>query len=213
MITKVITDKDGERYIGICNHCGNNTSQKVLFTHIGSEIAYIPNGDEVSFEVEYRLTECGTCENISLYGKPEFDDHLFGHVLYPRQSNLSSSIPAEIRKVYDEAKLISKLAPNAFAVQIRRALEFLCKDKKISGKNLSGQLKEMAKQGLIPPILATMTDGIRILGNIGAHASNMGVKSEDISLIDDFFKAILEYVYVAPNKIEVFKKRLGEIKK
>lgn len=213
MIRKVIVDKDGERYIGICAHCGNNTSQNVLFKHIGSEIAYMPSGEEIDFEVEYRLTKCGTCENVLLYGNPEYlNEELFGALLYPIQSNLSDSIPVEICKVYEEAKSISKLAPNAFVVQIRRALEFLCNDKKIKGRNLNDRVKEMARMGLIPPALATMTDGIRIFGNIGAHASSVEIKPEDVLLVDDFFKAILEYVYVAPNKMDVLKKRLNEMK-
>lgn len=211
MIEKIIKGEAGERYIGRCDHCGSITSQKILFQHTGAES--FEDEAMLTFQVDYVLTECETCNSILLYGRPEYDDEIFlGHVLYPAQSNLSTSIPIEIRQVYAEAKMISKLAPNAFAVQIRRALEYLCDDKKISGRNLNEQVKNMVEMGLVPPVLATMTNGLRILGNVGAHASSVEVEAKDVVLIDDFFKAILEYIYVAPGKIEVLRKRLEEMK-
>jgi hypothetical protein len=51
-----------------------------------------------------------------------------------------------------------------------------------------------------------------VLGNLGAHAlENVEITSYDASLANDFFRAIIEYVYVAPGKVDSFKKRLGEM--
>ena len=58
-----------------------------------------------------------------------------------------------------------------------------------------------------------MTDVIRILGNYGAHASDVEVTRQDVQVMDDFFIALLEYVYVAPQKLENLKKRLSKLKK
>lgn len=213
MIEKIISDKDGERYIGPCNHCGNVTSQRILFQYEGSEIAQMGDGKTQAFDVYYSLTKCEVCDDVLLYGRPEYDDETyFGYVLYPEQKSLSDAVPLEIRKVYSEAKAISKIAPNAFAVQIRRALEFLCTEKKVKGKDLNEQIGSMAEMGMIPPVLATMTNGIRHFGNIGAHASDVEVTKGDVVLIDDFFKAIVEYVYVAPGKIDALQKRLESMK-
>jgi len=213
MYKKVIRDTDGEKYINICHHCGNNTPQKVLYKYIGNETVYASDGEPIDINCEYRLVECGTCEQVMLYYKPEYENEdLFGTVIYPSDKGLPDSVPNEVRKAYNDASIISKLSPNAFAVQIRRALEFICKDKKIKGKNLCQMIENLAMENMIPPVLSEMTDGLRILGNYSAHASDIEFTPEDVILMDDFFKAILEYLYIAPNKIEIFRKRLNEIK-
>ena len=214
MYNKLITDKDGEKYVGLCSHCGNDTSQKILFRYVGSEkIDFGPN-DDFDVPVDYTLVECMTCEELLLYYRPAYEqDELLGFTLYPSQAVISSSVPQNIRKAYGEARRIYKLAPNAFAILIRRALEFICKDKKIAGRNLKECVGNMASSGLIPPVLSEMADGLRILGNYGAHASDIEFTFEDTVLMDDFIKAILEYVYVAPDKISRFKMRINSIKK
>lgn len=53
-----------------------------------------------------------------------------------------------------------------------------------------------------------MTDVLRLLGNIGAHAAGQSVKLGHVRAIDDFFRAIIEYVYVAPSKLKEFRDRL-----
>ena len=53
-----------------------------------------------------------------------------------------------------------------------------------------------------------MTDVLRIFGNRGAHAASKEVKPVHTLAIDDFFRAVVEYVYVAPSKLSEFHKSL-----
>jgi hypothetical protein len=48
---------------------------------------------------------------------------------------------------------------------------------------------------------------------MGAHASEMSVTTPDTWVLDDFFKAIIEYVYVAPSKLKDFRGKLEERRK
>ena len=50
-----------------------------------------------------------------------------------------------------------------------------------------------------------MTDVLRLLGNIGAHAVEQSIKPIHVIVIDDFFHLIIEYVYVAPSKLKEFR--------
>jgi hypothetical protein len=50
---------------------------------------------------------------------------------------------------------------------------------------------------------------MRHIGNLGAHAGDDDLDFWDAELLDDFFRAIVEYVYVAPSKIERLKQRIG----
>lgn len=208
---------DGEKdFVRYCTHCSNKAPQSVLFKY---EIL-----DEETFSsstlVEYFLVKCATCNMPSLYVRLDADFgitdddaiDILGTRVYPKIDSLSESVPINIRDVYSKTLKILKINPEAFCVQIRRLLEFVCIDKGIKGKNLDRMLKEMTEKGLIPKVLSEMSNNLRVLGNLGAHAlENVEITSYDASLANDFFRAIIEYVYVAPGKVDSFKKRLGEM--
>jgi len=79
---------------------------------------------------------------------------------YP-QVGLDSSVPYSVAKIYREAERIKQIAPNAYAVQIRRALEAVCKDRGSLKKTLAQRLKELADKGEIPMALIEATDMLR----------------------------------------------------
>jgi len=123
-------------------------------------------------------------------------------LLYPAPRALGEAIPKEIRKSYEEARKVEKISPNAFAVLIRRSLELLCKDQKAKGNNLKEQIADLSERGIIPKPLVAMAETLRFIGNIGAHKIEVNIDLEETSAIDDFLVAMLEYVYVAPDKIK-----------
>jgi hypothetical protein len=53
-----------------------------------------------------------------------------------------------------------------------------------------------------------MAQQLRLIRNLGAHNAGDEVTEEDVPIILDFLEAILEYLYVAPAKIEVVRQRL-----
>jgi hypothetical protein len=101
------------------------------------------------------------------------------------------------------------LAPNAFAVQIRRALEALCEDREARGSNLQKRLLDLSEKGEIPSVLAEAGDVLRLIGNMGAHASDNSVHPLLALTIDEFFRAIIEYVYLAPKKMQDFREKMN----
>jgi hypothetical protein len=107
-----------------------------------------------------------------------------------------------------EAAQIQNIAPNAYAVMLRRALEALCDDREIEDGVLQVRLAALARRGEIPPVLAEMTAVLRVLGNAGAHSSAQNISVPLTWGMDDFFRAIVEYVYVAPRKLQDFKQRI-----
>ena len=129
-------------------------------------------------------------------------------LVWPDESRLHRSVPQAIRDCYSEAYPIIHLAPSAFAGQIRRALEFLCKDKGAAGRNLAQQVEWLATQQMIPGSLATMAASLRIFGNVAVHATEKKITREEAWALDGFFRSIVEYVYVAPAKLLEFEKRL-----
>ncbi len=54
-----------------------------------------------------------------------------------------------------------------------------------------------------------MTHAVRFFGNVGAHAAEISITADEASLIHEFFIAIIEYVYIAPDKINSLTSRLS----
>ena len=169
----------------------------------------VDDGEEDQYDGLYLVARCETCKEILLY-----------HSIYDGESTLifpnitlGKSVPEEISKIYEEATRIKSVAPNAFAVQIRRALEAICIDRGSSKKNLAAQLKELGEKGEIPKTLSEASDILRVIGNIGAHANKKDVHPLQALALDEFFKAIVEYVYVSPSKIESFRARMDSYNK
>lgn len=194
-----------------CGHCNNIAPHRVVFQTQTSEVWDQIDDQEIIQTFIYHVVECGTCKHISVLGgfELELGTNLQNHpVLFPESNELDGSVPAPIRPVYSEAAKIRKRAPNAFAGQIRKALEYLCKDKNAAGQDLYHQLQSMASMGVLPSVLAEMSDIIRQIGNAGVHADKGELNIWDADLVDEFFKSVVNYVYIAPAKIERLRKLL-----
>jgi hypothetical protein len=205
------------RNIGFCPHCGNKSPQKLIHTQGTSGTGWIiEDGEEVDLTVVYFVASCETCNHILVYRAVEEipDDKYFtsAELVFPESGKLPSPVPKTVSNIYSEALRIKNLAPNAFAVQIRRALEALCEDRGAKNGTLQNMLNELSTKGEIPSTLIEATDLLRLIGNIGAHASEDSVKPWQVRTLDEFFRAIVEYVYIAPSKIKEFREGLKKFK-
>ena len=118
-------------------------------------------------------------------------------------------VPARILKLYEEIAPLRHIAPNAFAGQIRRALEFICRDQKAQGETLFQQVKDLVSRGTFPGYFAEIADLMRHIGNLGAHASDHDIDNWDAELLDDFFRSVVDYVYIVPSKLKRLKHRFA----
>lgn len=206
---------DAVRRVAYCPHCGNRAPQKLIRRQRYLERTWSgPDGAEIDpTHWSTFIVVCETCGQILLYDNlaDETDDAHFDtcELVYPRSARLHISVPRRIAEVYEEASRIREIAPNAFAVQIRRALEALCEDRGVRKGALQTRLRTLTESREIPPVLAEASEVLRLLGNVGAHRSDESVHPLLATAIDDFFRAIVEYVYVAPSKLEDFKSRMA----
>jgi Domain of unknown function (DUF4145) len=63
---------------------------------------------------------------------------------------------------------------------------------------LNKKLNDLAEKGEIPTKLVEVAHSLRKLRNFGAHASLGELTRDEIPILDDLCRAILEYVYNAP---------------
>ncbi len=195
-----------DRVKSLCDHCGNVSFKHQLYS------------SDIRVGSFYRLYRCEICENVLLQkvlwitnamDRDRVRVHKREEIvqLWPLAHSLPSEVPNRISEVYEEARSVRK-SPSSFVVQIGRALEVMTRDLKAKGKTLNNRLNFLITQGVIPRVFGEMGHINRIFRNWGAHDAEISVKPEDVQTVDDFFKALIEYVYVAPAKVERVKKRI-----
>jgi Domain of unknown function (DUF4145) len=127
---------------------------------------------------------------------------------YPTSRNsLSCPLPPEAQRSYDEAiRCEESGASLATVVMVGRTLEAVCKEHFPDPKNLSifAGIDRLHRDGVISDQLKLWADQLRVLRNIGAHATNDAVTIDDAREAMDFMKAILENVYDLGPKFKQF---------
>lgn len=151
---------------------------------------------------KYELLLCLACEKVTLTEyfehscmDPE-DNNL--ETLYPPQGVKLFYLPSSVQKAYEAALKARAIDANAYAILLGRMLEIVCENRKVKGESLYDKLKTLAEKGEIPNNLVGVAHGLRMLRNIGAHEPLEGLSSDEIPILDDLSRAILEYIYIAP---------------
>jgi len=193
-----------------CLHCGNKAAQKQIARYDQDvSLGIWAGGEEILTDNYVFLFECKTCKGLSLKtiysetvdssGYINFDGM---NSLYPISKEFPENMPFNIVKSYKEARKVKRISPVAFSILIRKSLEELCKDRKAKGKTLKGKIEYLAKNNILPSSFIKMVNSIRTFGNIGAHEIEVDLTEEQVDILDDFFIALIEYVYIAPNKMK-----------
>jgi Domain of unknown function (DUF4145) len=195
-----------------CGYCDKVASQKVVAQYVQTIGQVYELGGEGFYDQQdwtLRLSLCESCEVVNYSVE---DDGAEVTVLYPKSSTEFQGLPENVAKAYKAARAVRLIDANAFAVLLGRALELVCLDRKANGKTLHAQLEDLSKRGEIPGPLADMANQLRILRNIGAHAGLGELTKSEVPILDDLCKAILEYVYVAPNRVAKVSQRIENLK-
>lgn len=190
--------------------------QEVVFSCKAAAPAYSPDGTlhhGVMPDNQYFLLCCSTCSDFAFYSGIEAFSWDEAELEYPSRYRLDRSVPEEISLIYQEAKRIQTISPNAFAVLLRRALEALCDDRGVETGTLASRLQQLADRGEIPGALAGISAVLRELGNAGAHNTKQRVTVPLTWRMDEFFWTLIEYVYVAPHRLAEFTNNLKKYEK
>lgn len=200
--------------IFLCGHCGNNTT----YEQRGEYQIKIPQYDAenktwVEDQIQWVVDECMTCHKPTLteYYLDAIAVDVQGKVLYPSTQAKLTNLPPKIERAFTAAIKVKNIEPNACAVLVGRTLEAACNHEQAQGRTLAQKLNYLAQNGRIPNTLAEMARQLKELRNLGAHDAEDEVTEQDVPIILDFLEAILEYLYVAPAKIEAVRARLARL--
>lgn len=197
-----------------CGYCDNLALQKVVAQYVHTtggcyqdEIeTYFVAGDEWALQ----MSLCALCDTVNF---TVTDDGVNFTVLYPKSHINLQLLPGNVEKAYKAARAIRLIDANAFGVLLGRVLELVCIDRNAVGSTLYKQLKDLATKGEIPGPLADMAHQLRALRNFGAHAALGELTESEIPILDNLCEAILDYVYIAPNRVAEIAKHINELEK
>lgn len=195
-----------------CGHCDNKAPMKIRFEFTEGEPDE-ETGNIFSLDT-YQLLDCPACQGIilqnttELFGIPGSEEIRSTTTLYPADRKRPIGLPKSIAREYESAMKVRKIDANAYGVLMGRLLEIVCEDRQAEGRTLNDKLADLSSKGEIPDKLVSVAKSIRQLRNHGAHATLGGLSASDVPVLDDLARAILEYLYSAPELVRRAEARL-----
>ena len=202
-----------------CGHCQNNAPMEIV-AHYAEDLSdpfpesYADSWRSITRDVAeiYQLCKCPACHRVTLrhciWSDDIHPDEIEFHFLYPQTEKKLAGLPQDIETAYNAALQVRTISPNAYAVLLGRVLEMVCEDRSATGKNLYSKLSDLANKGEIPTKLVDVAQRLRDLRNVGAHATLGELTESEVPILDTLIKALLEYVYAAPQLVELADQRL-----
>lgn len=171
---------DFENNTYTCPYCGCKQSYegKVDEKELGYELWRTRKSRETDIRVLHIHCSNKACSKITVVARDKVTKKQFD--LYPQHAHkeFPDYVPSAIRSDYVEAVTIMQDSPKASATLLRRCLQGMIRDYwGIKKKTLKEEIDEL--QTRVPAAQWKAIDGLRRLGNIGAHME------KDINLIVD----------------------------
>ena len=148
--------------------------------------------------------KCPQCEKYSIFAKElgsYAKDLNIPLIPISLAKQFPDYIPQAIRKDYEEAYSIVNLSPKASATLSRRCLQGMIRDfYGISKSRLYDEISEL--QNIVPPSQWKAIDGLRSIGNIGAHMEKdintiIDVDPDEAEKLLKLIELLIEKWYIA----------------
>jgi len=145
---------------------------------------------EVEME-EHDLTfaECSSCHQTSIW--------LNRGLIYPRKStveNPNEFMPSEVKKLYEEARLVFSMSPRSSAALLRLALEVLLPHIGAEKGSINDMIGQLARERKAIERVSKAMDVVRVTGNNAVHPGVLDIAEEDSREISMTLFKILNYI-------------------
>ena len=146
----------------------------------------------------YNYAVCTVCSAPMLLRQEDYGDGLGRHQqLYPvLRRQIRFAVPHTVLASYDEAVRCETVkAWMGCAVMVGRALEGICRDFDPATRSIQDGLRKMLEAGAISQEMHEWGDGLRVVRNVGAHATSDRVSAADARHALDFLQALIEILF------------------
>lgn len=187
----------------VCGHCNNLSPMKIVSTYSNTQITEVKDSSPWEAGNIFEILLCPSCNRVSLRTyywnvDMETEDEITYKYLYPISVRLPLGLPEAIKRGYDAALKVRHVDSNAFGVLIGRTIEMVCEDRGAKGLHLGNRLSILARKGEIPTKLVGIAKALARLRNVGAHPTLGELTPDEVPIVDDLCRALLDYVYNAP---------------
>ncbi len=161
---------------------------------------------------------CPNCEKTSVNIKPMLDGKVLRTIpIVPLSGarKFPDFVPEIIREDYEEAYSILHLSPKASATLARRCLQTMIADFwGVKKKNLADSIRELEDE--ISPSLMIAIDGIRKIGNIGAHMEKdvnliIDIEAHEAELLLELLETLIEDWYIKRYEHNLLQEKIKNI--
>lgn len=196
-------------------HCPN--CDKAVLAEVLARWQVNPNhGDEWETH-QWTATRCQSCNVPLLFiqqteaGMSDWPEREQAFPETDRQ--LPWPVPANIRNDFAEARRDMRTrAYTSAALMARRVVDAIRKEQGYPQGSLFDGLTAMKDAGVINDRLYEWADTARVVGNEGAHDTDVPVGHEDAEEVLRFIEALADYLYVFQRQYEEFKRRRRVLK-
>ena len=152
----------------------------------------------------WSITKSISATHMGTGGKLRFPKE--AEMIYP--DNGVASLPAEdmpddVKEEYVEAARIFTRSPRGAAALLRLGLQKLCKHLGQDGKNINTDIRNLAAQNIVPPLVVKVADTVRITGNNAVHPGEMSDEGDQVaSKMFDLLNFIVKKSISEPKELE-----------
>ncbi|NUB27225.1 DUF4145 domain-containing protein [Azospirillum brasilense] len=212
---KDLMDHNGIKWIYlICPHCGT----RVKFSPIH---VVVVKGEELGMLTRdyHYLCKCEYCNDVvyAKFWEVDFDPdwHFAYEMHFPAAIfNGSVDLPEQVNVSFSEAtKCLNADASLATLVMCRRTVEAIVRDKGgSSGGGLYSEIDKLIKDGTLPDSMGRLANVIRMVGNKGAHASELATDSKQARDAYELTKKMIDVIYLVPRQVHEIRSKLEQEK-
>jgi hypothetical protein len=181
-----------------CPHCGH----KGTFVNV-----FGPDTQETNLHIWFGMRRCPNdkCKCAIFFVAGDNGDIVYMYP-NPKISFDAQKIPGRIKSAFDEALIChSNNCFVASAIMIRKTLEEICEDKKVTGDNLFKRIEKLRDVVVLPNELLSAMQELRLLGNDAAHLEAQTfeqIGKEELEISIELTKEILKAVYQYESLLE-----------
>jgi hypothetical protein len=202
-------------------------------------------GESGAYCIEiYSLYECPACNEVTIIcfsspgdenldethqGNPEWELYrrYYRSVLHAPFKQLHSAVPNAIADIVNQAQAVLFKSPRASFILCRAALEEICDEFDIPKKkpnkkggenfvNLKSRLSQLFDREKMPNDLADIIEGIRELGNEGAHSTHLDfsrkIRPQDVETLLGLVDYVIDRLYVDRHRREEAEEKLNRLR-
>ena len=118
------------------------------------------------------VARCFNCKDVSVW--------IHEKLVFPQKGEApqaNTDLSEDIRRDYDEASCILDLSPRGAAALLRLAIQKLCKELGLPGKDLNMDIGALVSRGLDRQVQMAL-DAVRVIGNNAVHPGQMDLRDD-----------------------------------